>query len=72
MGGVDKIDGLVADYRAHTRQTKWYWPIFQYMFDVSIVNGWILMKTMKPSDPNCASLLVFRRYTATSFCQLMA
>lgn len=67
MGGVDKIDGLVAAYRSRIRQRKWYWPIFQYLFDVSVVNGWLLMKKLKPTNPNCASLLIFRRYIAKSY-----
>lgn len=66
MGGVDKVDGLVAAYRSRMRQRKWYWPIFQYLFDVSVVNGWLLMKKLKPEDPNCSNLLTFRRYIAIS------
>lgn len=69
MGGVDKMDGLVAAYRSRIRQRKWYWPIFQYLLDVSIVNAWLLMKKLKPHDPNCVNLLTFRRYIANSFLQ---
>lgn len=69
MGGVDKMDGLIAAYRSRMRQRKWYWPIFLYLFDASVVNGWLLMKKLKPSDPNCTSLLVFRRYIAVHFLQ---
>lgn len=67
MGGVDKLDGLVAGYRSRIRQRKWSWPIFQYLFDMCIVNGWLLMKKLKPDDPNCVNLLNFRRYIATTF-----
>ncbi|KAL3271449.1 hypothetical protein HHI36_021935 [Cryptolaemus montrouzieri] len=52
MEGVDKMDGLVAAYRSRMRQRKWYWPIFHYFFDVRVVNGWILMKKLRPEDPN--------------------
>lgn len=64
MGGVDKMDGLISVYRTRMRQRKWYWPIFSYLLDVSVVNGWLLMKDLKPDDSNCASLLLFRRYIA--------
>ncbi|GLV38192.1 hypothetical protein CBL_12838 [Carabus blaptoides fortunei] len=36
MGGVDKTDGLIAAYRTRMHQRKWWWPIFVYMFDVSV------------------------------------
>lgn len=69
MGGVDIMDGLIAVYRTRMRQRKWYWPIVSYLLDASVSNSWILMKKMMPSNPNCASLLVFRRYIALSFLQ---
>lgn len=64
MGGVDKMDSLVAGYRTRIRQRKWYWPIFAYLVDVSVSNAWLLMKKHLPKDKNCSSLLVFRRYIA--------
>ncbi|RZC39473.1 DDE Tnp 1 7 domain containing protein [Asbolus verrucosus] len=67
MGGVDKMDGLIALYRSRIRQRKWYWPIFSYLLDASVSNVWLLMKRLNPNDPNCASLLHFRRYIALGF-----
>jgi hypothetical protein len=67
MGGVDKMDGLIALYRSRIRQRKWYWPIFAYLLDASISNAWLLMKKLNPADLNCASLLNFRRYVALGF-----
>ncbi|KAI4455521.1 transposase is4 [Holotrichia oblita] len=64
MGGVDKLDGLVAVYRTRIRQRKWYWPLVGYLLDVSVVNGWLLMKRLKPDGNNAQSLLAFRRYIA--------
>lgn len=61
---MDKIDQMVAVYRSRIRQKKWWWPIFSYLLDVSVVNAWLLMKKNRPNDPNCANLLVFRRYVA--------
>lgn len=69
MGGVDKMDKLIALYRTRMRQRKWYWPIVSYLLDASVSNAWVLMKKLMPDDSNCVSLLVFRRYIALSFLQ---
>jgi hypothetical protein len=61
MGGVDKLDGMVANYRTRIRQRKWYWPIFAYLSDVCVVNTWLLMGKFHPNDPAALSLLKFRR-----------
>ena len=49
MGGVDKMDQLVVAYRSRIRQRKWWWPIFSYLFDVSVVNAWLMMKKTTPN-----------------------
>lgn len=67
MGGVDKMDQMVAVYRSRIRQRKWWWPIFAYLLDASIVNAWILMRKVRPNDPNCVTLLIFRRYIENSY-----
>jgi hypothetical protein len=56
MGGVDKLDALVAVYRTRIRQRKWYWPLVAYLLDVSVVNGWLLMKKIMPNDNHAKSL----------------
>lgn len=66
MGGVDKLDGLVAVYRTRMRQRKWWWPIFSYLFDVSVVNAWLLFRKVHPSHEMSGALLKFRRYLALS------
>ncbi|XP_060801591.1 piggyBac transposable element-derived protein 3-like [Amyelois transitella] len=65
MGGVDKCDQAVANLRTRMRIRKWWWPIFAYFIDVSVVNGWFLARKndcKKETD----SLLHFRRYIARS------
>jgi hypothetical protein len=62
MGGVDQIDQQVACYRTRIRQRKWWWPIFIYLFDVSVVNAWYLMR--KVCDSTDYSLIDFRRVLA--------
>lgn len=45
------------------RQRKWWWPIFLYFFDVTIVNAWLLWRKVKN---NKESLLSFRQYLAVT------
>ncbi|KAF2882596.1 hypothetical protein ILUMI_23564 [Ignelater luminosus] len=59
MGCVDKTD----------RTRKWYWSIFAYLFDVLVVNRWLLMKKLNQKDDKAASLLVFGRRIALSLLQ---
>lgn len=61
MGGVDLMDQMVATYRTRMRQKKWYWPIFSYFLDVSVVNAWLIMRKVLPNDDKTQSLLKFRR-----------
>lgn len=64
MGGVDKMDQLVASYRTRMRQRKWWWPICCYLLDVSVTNAWLLMKRICPTEKDCESLMNFRRNLA--------
>ncbi|XP_030747084.1 piggyBac transposable element-derived protein 2-like [Sitophilus oryzae] len=69
MGGVDLMDQMVAVYRTRMRQRKWWWPIFSYFLDVTVVNSWILMKKIFPNNEHSVNLLNFRRYLANCFLQ---
>jgi len=61
MGGVDQIDQQVACYRTRIRQRKWWWPTFIYLFDVTVVNAWYLMRKV---HGHADSFLDFRRQLA--------
>lgn len=67
MGGVDIMDQNVAAYRTRMRQRKWWWPIFVYLFDVSVSNAWILNKKLLPKDDAVGKLIQFRRALALTF-----
>lgn len=43
-GGVDLLDQQLAVYRTRMRQKQWWWPIFSYVPDVTVVNSWRLMQ----------------------------
>jgi len=63
MGGVDQINQQVACYRTRFRQRKWWWPIFIYLVDVTVVNAWYLMRKVHGRTD---SLLDFRRSTRST------
>lgn len=63
MGGVDQLDQQVACYRTRIRQRKWWWPIFVYLFDVTVVNSWYLFRKVHGGS---VSLFDFRRQLAVS------
>ena len=44
MGGVDLCDMLLSLYHIKLGSKKWYMPIFHYLINVSITNGWLLYR----------------------------
>ncbi|CAI9733933.1 Hypothetical predicted protein [Octopus vulgaris] len=57
MGGVDLFDKLRGHYRIRIRSRKWYWPLFRFGLNESIVNLWILFRCIQRN----ISLLEFTR-----------
>lgn len=62
MGGVDMMDQAIAVYRSRIRQKKWWWPIFAYLLDASVVNAWKLNKAILKNQRCVVTLLSFRRH----------
>ena len=44
MGGIDLSDMLVSLYKTPMKSHRWYLPLFGYMLDLSVANGWLLHK----------------------------
>jgi hypothetical protein len=44
MGGVDLLDSLVGLYRIRIRSKKWYHRICFHLFDLTVVNAWLLYR----------------------------
>ena len=65
MGGIDRQDQRVNNYRRGIRGKKWWFPLFTWLVDVSIQNAWILGREANCTD--CDYQLTFRRSIAT-FC----
>ena len=56
MGGVDKGDQLVTYYGFSHRTTKWYKRVFLHLFEVSLVNAYILYCTLLPPKQRLSHL----------------
>ena len=47
MNGVDRHDQVRTEYSTYRKSIKWWQYIFWFLFDVSIANGYILMRESK-------------------------
>lgn len=48
MGSTDQMDANVGAYRIAIRGKKWWWPMFTWLCDVAISNGWALIHSTRP------------------------
>ena len=48
MGGTDNMDQAISVYRPMMRIRKWYWPLFVYILQISVYNGWKLNRRLDP------------------------
>ncbi len=65
MGGVDRLDQNIAQYRPSIRGKKWYFPIVSYLITVYVNNAWIFARDGDFKD----DLLSFTRTVATEWLQ---
>ena len=49
MGSVDLFDKMRGHCRVRIRSRKWYWPLFRFCLNASIVNLWILFRSIQSS-----------------------
>lgn len=42
MGGVDNLDANVGRYKIRLKSKKWYLRIFYHLFDLCVINAWLL------------------------------
>ena len=64
MGGVDRMDQNVSQYRSHIRSKKWWWPIFNYCLDLCVQQTWHLYRASEMSKEQPKDLLAIRRHIA--------
>ncbi|CAH1977642.1 unnamed protein product [Acanthoscelides obtectus] len=44
MSGVDKANSLLGLYRSPSGSKRWYFPIFTWVLDMSVINAWLLYR----------------------------
>lgn len=70
MGGVDKGDQLITYYGFSHRTSKWYKRAFLHLFEVTLVNAYILYCTLLPPKQRLSHLdfrLAVASHLLTSF-----
>lgn len=60
MGGVDLLDAAEKVYRIHFRMKKWYWCLYAWFLNISMVQAWRMYRRMN-SDKEKLPLLDFVR-----------
>ena len=64
MGGVDRLDQNISQYRSASRSKKWWWPIFNYCLDLCVQQAWHLYRAIDVSKDQPLDLLEIRRTIA--------
>lgn len=67
MGGVDRLDQNIAQYRIRARSRKWYWPIIAYLLQVSMHNAWFIYRKSEEASTLPLSHLQFIRHVCQTY-----
>ena len=51
MGGVDRMDQNIDNYRMGVRSKKWWWPLSAFTADASLHNAWQLYRKSDNNSP---------------------
>lgn len=73
MGGVDLLDSHLGRHSIKIKSKKWYFRLFYHLFDLAVINAWILYKEVSlMKDPNAKLLNQkhFRLEIAQCFCSI--
>ncbi|CAK1580646.1 unnamed protein product [Parnassius mnemosyne] len=72
MGGVDLLDSFMGRYHIRVKSRKWYIRIFFHLFDLAVINSWIIYKNNaikeKVAKKNILNLGEFRNDLAYVLC----
>ena len=44
MAGVDLLDNLISSYSIRSRNRKWYWGVYNWFLNATMVQGWRFYK----------------------------
>ena len=65
MGGVDRLDQNISCYRTSLRKKKWWFSLFTWMLDASVVNAFYIFR----QGHQDVSFLDFRRQLVLFYLQ---
>ena len=51
MGGVDRMDKNIDNYKMGVRSKKWWWPVFAFTVDANLHNAWQLYRKGDNNSP---------------------
>lgn len=69
MGGVDRLDENIANYRINFRSKKWYYQLFAFPLNASVNNAWLLYRQTPQFKDSPLDLLGFTRYIVNCYFQ---
>ena len=61
MGGTDRMDQNISQYRISVRCKKWWWTLFAFVPDAVVQNAWQIYRQSPAHVQQPLSLLQFRR-----------
>lgn len=61
MGGTDRADQNISQYRISIRSKKWWWPLFAFLLDAAMNNAWLLHRRCPSHENDPLDQLSFRR-----------
>ena len=61
MGGVDRMDQNIGNYRIGVRSKKWWWPVLVFCIETSVHNAWQLYRKTEGGIEEPMDFLQFRR-----------
>jgi DNA excision repair protein ERCC-6 len=67
MGGVDRMDQNISQYRISIRSKKWWWPFFAYCLDVAMQNAWLIYRQTASHRQLPLDQLEFRRTVCNAY-----
>ncbi|GFO18466.1 PiggyBac transposable element-derived protein 3-like [Plakobranchus ocellatus] len=59
MGGTDRMDQNIVNYRVHIRIKKWWWPLFVFCLNTSTHNVWCSTESQLQPSGEASTTLVF-------------
>lgn len=69
MGGTDRMDQNIGNYRCSIRSKKWWWPLFIFGLEAAVQNAWQLYRECPSSNNYPLQLLQFRREICLAYFQ---